>query len=82
MPLAEFTLEAQVDRLCELNVQAQVNSLCRTKILQRAWQRSQTLAVHGWNYGLDDGRIRDLTCSVSGLDQVATLDRLSTPSDD
>ncbi|MBW6391853.1 MAG: carbonate dehydratase [Halomonas sp.] len=81
--LAALTLEQQVDRLCELNVQAQVNNLCRTKIVQLAWQRGQPLSVHGWIYGLDNGRIRDLDCSVLGLDQVATLyriDRLVAPS--
>ncbi|MFW3616052.1 carbonate dehydratase [Billgrantia antri] len=81
--LAALTLEQQVDRLCELNVQAQVNNLCRTKIVQLAWQRGQPLSVHGWIYGLDNGRIRDLDCSVLGLEQVATLyriDRLVAPS--
>jgi carbonic anhydrase len=73
--LGGLPLEQQVDRMCELNVHSQVDNLCRTKILQRAWQRGQPLAVHGWIYGLDDGRIRDLQCTVQGLDQVATLYR-------
>ncbi|WP_163557135.1 carbonate dehydratase [Halomonas sp. NO4] len=83
--LAELPLEAQVDRMCELNVRAQVMNLCRNKIIQQAWQREQPLAVHGWIYGLDDGRIRDLECSVTGLDQVATLyriERVTAPSGD
>ncbi|QFU01662.1 Carbonic anhydrase 2 [Halomonas sp. THAF5a] len=74
--LESLPLGEQVDRMCELNVQAQVDNLCRTKILQRAWQRGQALAVHGWVYGLNDGRVTDLECSVSGLDQVATLYRI------
>jgi carbonic anhydrase len=74
--LATLTLDQQVDRLCELNVQAQVNNLCRTKIVQLAWQRGQSLSVHGWIYGLGDGRITDLDCTVKGLDQVATLYRI------
>jgi len=80
--LEQLPLDEQVDRMCELNVKAQVNNLCRTKIIQRAWQRGQALAVHGWVYGLSDGRVTDLECSVSGLDQVATLYRIGrlTPS--
>ncbi|MCE8002040.1 carbonate dehydratase [Billgrantia ethanolica] len=74
--LAHLPLDQQVDRLCELNVQAQVNNLCRTKIVQLAWQRGQELSVHGWIYGLGDGRIADLGCTVEGLDQVATLYRI------
>lgn len=74
--LSSLPLEEQVDRMCELNVRAQVNNLCRTKIIQLAWQRGQPLAVHGWIYGLGDGRISDLSCTVQGLDQVETLYRI------
>ncbi|MGM0984592.1 MAG: carbonate dehydratase [Pseudomonadota bacterium] len=74
--LEALPLDEQVDRMCELNVEAQVNNLCRTKIIQRAWQRGQSLSVHGWVYGLSDGRVSDLDCSVHGLDQVATLYRI------
>lgn len=83
--LQDLPLDEQVDRMCELNVKAQVNNLCRTKILQRAWQRGQALSVHGWVYGLADGHIKDLDCSITGLDQVATLyriDRLAPTRDD
>lgn len=80
--LEALPLEEQVNRMCELNVQAQVNNLCRTKIVQRAWQRDQPLAVHGWVYGLEDGLIKDLNCTITGLDQVETLYRIDriTPS--
>jgi carbonic anhydrase len=55
---------ARVDRLCELNVIEQVVNVSRTTIVQNAWQRSQELVVHGWIYGLQDGRLRDLGLSV------------------
>ncbi|MEQ6917477.1 carbonate dehydratase [Halomonas aquatica] len=74
--LKSLPIDEQVDRMCELNVMAQVNNLCRTKIIQRAWQRGQPLSVHGWVYGLSDGLVNDLECSVHGLDQVATLYRI------
>jgi carbonic anhydrase len=56
---------ARVDRVCELNVRAQVASLSHSPIVQGAWERGQALDVHGWIYSLDDGRLRDLGCSVS-----------------
>ncbi|MDT8893707.1 carbonate dehydratase [Halomonas sp. I1] len=82
--LSSLSQDEQVDRMCELNVEAQVKNLCRTKIIQRAWQRGQALSVHGWVYGLSDGRVTDLECSVHGLDQVAQLYRIDrvTPADE
>lgn len=74
--LEELPLEEQIDRMCELNVQSQVANLCRTKIIQRAWLRGQPLSVHGWVYGLSDGRVTDLQCSIEGLDQVSQLYRI------
>lgn len=82
--LDALSLDERVDRMCELNVKAQVTNLCHTKIVQHAWQRGQRLAVHGWVYGLADGRVKDLDCTVYGLDQAETLyriDRLSPVGD-
>lgn len=74
--LADLSLDEQIDRTCELNVQAQVANLCRTKIVQGAWLRDQPLSVHGWIYGLSDGRVTNLDCTVEGLDQVEQLYRV------
>ncbi|QBB71106.1 carbonate dehydratase [Pseudolysobacter antarcticus] len=51
-------------RLCELNVIEQVVNVCQTTIVEDAWSRAQPLTVHGWIYGLHDGRVRDLGISV------------------
>ena len=53
------------ERLCELNVIEQVKNVGRTTIVQSAWQRAQELVVHGLIYGLQDGLLRDLGCSLS-----------------
>ncbi|MBL9189405.1 MAG: carbonate dehydratase [Opitutaceae bacterium] len=58
------------DRLCELNVIEQVGNVCRTTIVRDAWQRNQSLTVHGWIYGLKDGLLRDLKCSASNREEV------------
>lgn len=57
-------------RLCELNVVEQVVNVCRTTVVQDAWSRGQSLAVHGWVYGLDDGRARDLGFGIATLDAL------------
>ena len=55
---------ARSDRLCELNVMEQVRQVALTFALRDAWQRGQRVTVHGWIYGLRDGRLRDLGVSI------------------
>jgi carbonic anhydrase len=62
--------------LCELNVMSQVSNVCHTTIAQNAWDRGQTLEVHGWIYSLKDGLLKDLKCSVRGADQVPEIYRV------
>jgi len=66
---------ARCDRLCELNVIEQVANVCRTTIVRDAWLRGQDLTVHGWIYGLKDGRLRDLSCSATSPETAATAYR-------
>ena len=58
------------DRLCELNVIEQVRHVCETTIVRDAWDRGQTLSVHGWVYGLHDGLLRDLDSTVTAHGEV------------
>ncbi|AKJ28342.1 carbonic anhydrase [Caldimonas brevitalea] len=53
-------LARSVDRLVELNVAEQVRSLSKTRIVQQAWQRGHALRLHGWVYGLANGRLREV----------------------
>jgi carbonic anhydrase len=53
------------DRLCELNVIEQVPNVCHTTIARDAWERGQELSVHCWIYGIQDGLLRDLNCTVT-----------------
>jgi len=69
----------QTNRLCELNVIEQVMNVCRTTIIQDAWARGQTLAVHGWIYGLHDGLLRDLNMTVSRPDELVTVHNAVIP---
>ena len=58
-------------RLCELNVIEQTLNVCQTTVVQDAWERGQKLAVHGWVYGLHDGRVRDLGMSVESREHMS-----------
>ena len=68
--LAGLPAELQVDALVELNVLEQARNVCRTTVAADAWQRGQTVVVHGWVYGLHNGLLQDLAITVAGADQV------------
>ena len=55
-------------RMCELNAIEQALNVCETTVVQDAWARGQRLAVHGWVYSLNDGRVRELGMDVSSPD--------------
>lgn len=66
---------AAANRLCELNVIEQVLNVCETTIAREAWERGQELSVHGWIYGLQDGLLRDLNMTITGLEETLPLYR-------
>ncbi len=55
-----------VDRLCELNVVQQVKNVARTTMVEDAWERGQNLTIHGFIYGIDDGKLKNLDVSNDG----------------
>ena len=64
-------LKQRSERLCELNVIEQVVNLCQTTVIQDAWERGQSITVHGWVYGLQDGLLHELGMTVSSPDMLA-----------
>ena len=66
----------KVDLLCELNVVRQVHNLCHTSIVQDAWANGQKIAVHGWIYGLKDGKVNNLNVTVNSPEQLSKFYRL------
>jgi len=68
--LASLPGERAIDRLCELNVIEQARHVCETTIMQDAWRRGARVAVHGWIYGLRDGRLHDVGFSAERPDQI------------
>ena len=68
--------EAREKRMVELNVIEQVHNLAKTSIVQKAWKKRE-LEIHGWVYSLEDGRIIDLDCKYSNIDQLEPIYRFS-----
>ena len=71
--------KARENRLVQLNVVEQVHDLGKTSIVQNAWERGQSLHIHGWVYDINDGIIDDLKVtftSTKDLHSVYHLDVL------
>lgn len=59
----------KVDRLCELNIIEQVKNVANTTIVKKAWKKGAELSVHGWVYGIEDGILKDLNATLTGLQE-------------
>jgi carbonic anhydrase len=74
------TVEDESERralLAELNVIEQAVHVCQTTVVAEAWQRGQDLMIHGWIYGLHDGRLRDLGLSVTSQTDLAAAHEMA-----
>ncbi|WP_244484852.1 carbonic anhydrase [Rhizobium sp. Root149] len=58
--------DLDLDRLCEASVRAQVDRIARTPTMQSAWKAGKNVSIHGWVYGLKDGLLSDLDCTIVG----------------
>jgi carbonic anhydrase len=63
----------QEDILCEMNVIEQVGNVALSTVLQDAWARGQTIAVHGWVYGLRDGLLKNLHVTMDRPETIVTV---------
>ncbi len=62
--------DLRIKALCELNVLEQALNVCETTIVQDAWERGQSVVVHGWVYGLHDGLLNDLKITVAQASEL------------
>ncbi|HUO83853.1 MAG TPA: carbonate dehydratase [Thermoanaerobaculia bacterium] len=67
------TENEQWRRLCELNVLEQVANVSRTTLVEAAWERGQSLSVHGWIYGIADGLLKDLSLCVTSREELDAM---------
>jgi carbonic anhydrase len=82
--------EQQEDILCEMNVIEQVGNVALSTVIQDAWARGQSVAVHGWVYGLADGLLKNLECTMDRPETVVDVfsgalkryPRVAAPGDD
>ncbi|MCM8540665.1 MAG: carbonate dehydratase [Lentisphaeraceae bacterium] len=68
----------RVNKLCEMNVMEQVANVGHTTVIQAAWNHGKKVAVHGWIYGLKDGKLSNLEVSVHDNEELVALDKKLT----
>jgi len=68
--LGELSPEKRLDKLCELNVVEQVYNLGHSTVMQSAWKRGQKVTLHGWVYGIQDGRLRNLQVDATSRETL------------
>ncbi|CAM3825925.1 carbonate dehydratase [Rahnella bruchi] len=68
--LGELSPEKRLDKLCELNVVEQVYNLGHSTVMQSAWKRGQKVTLHGWVYGIQDGRLRNLEVDATSRETL------------
>lgn len=62
--------EGKWAKLCELNVIEQIRNVARSTPVSDAWRAGQELTLHGWIYGLEDGRLVDLNMSARSSEEL------------
>lgn len=67
--------QEQEDALCEVNVIEQVGNVAQSNVITDAWARGQPVSVHGWCYGLKDGRVKDLGVTMTHAGEVVDVFR-------
>jgi len=65
--------ERRCDALVELNAIEQVVNVAQSTVLQDAWLRGQSVALHGWVYGIHDGLLKDMGITVTGNDSLEAV---------
>jgi carbonic anhydrase len=64
-------------RLCELSARDQAISVAQTSFVRDAWLKGQSLSVHSWIYGIDNGLLRDLDMTLTTAEELRSA--LSAP---
>ena len=52
--------EQMLQRMIQLNIKEQVKHIAHTSMMQSAWKSGHKPTLHGWVYGLDNGRLEEL----------------------
>jgi carbonic anhydrase len=73
--LRDLDLEAQANRLCELNIHAQILKLSQLEVIQKSWEKNSRPVLLGWYFDLNNGNLKEIFSMEPNLQlkQVATV---------
>jgi carbonic anhydrase len=54
------TKELMLQRMIQLNIKEQVKHIAHTSMMQSAWKQGHKPTLHGWVYGLNNGKLEEL----------------------
>jgi carbonic anhydrase len=66
--------DKRYDRLVELNVVEQARNIIKTAAVQQLYKEKGYPIVHGWVFGFNDGRLKDLEIDFEG--QLKDIQRI------
>ncbi|OCH84278.1 carbonic anhydrase [Obba rivulosa] len=69
--IARAQPDLSVEELGIANVRAQVLGVIKSKVVKKAWEEDQELWIHGWEYDLATGHLRDLGIAFGPEGEVA-----------
>lgn len=75
--IAKVPRARQHDLLCQLNVLEQVANVAQTTVLEDAWRKGQSVAIHGWIYDIKDGEMHDLACTLRSNEDLTLRYRVA-----
>jgi carbonic anhydrase len=70
----------RANRLVELNIIEQVKNLSKTSIVQKKL-KNHSLKVHGLVYGIADGILKDLNCTISDISEIEDIFKYDVESE-
>ena len=68
--------QEKVNRLVEFNAIEQVHNISKIRFIQDAWQQ-HNFSIYGWAFSLRDGKVHELDCTISGMDDVRPTNKWS-----
>ena len=73
--LKELNEDDKKTALSELNAVQSVFNIVSNPVITNAWNNGQKLTVVGWMYEIESGKLRELDCSFSSIEDLNKINQ-------